>query len=98
MSNDYGCRISRVKMKSGGAEVRIPRINRFTDMGRALMDDAAKTADYPFIEGYALFSWDRDLNCSVVYKWEDVTLQPSSLPSFLSDRLSDVMRREGHKD
>ena len=98
MDRGYGCRVSSVSLKSGGARIEIPRIRKISGMGRALMDDAAATADYPDIRGYVVFGWDRDLNTSVVYKWDDMNvLQPASLPSFVSDRLSDVMRSHGYK-
>lgn len=60
MTKSRGCRISRVRMKNGGAEVRIlvsERERLFDEVRQKLLYDARTTGDEWPLAGYALVAW-----------------------------------------
>ncbi len=94
MVDPVHCRIGRVRMKSGGAEVRVidatpPR----TKFGAALMMNARTVAtNWHHLAGYVMVGWDRAGGYTMGWRYDpkDGGVPPALLPSWMAE----VVRRE----
>lgn len=96
-------RIGRVKMKSGGADVRVLHRPKRKDVEAALIEDAVTLADSSDssdgLTGYAIVTWGRVMDAGVSINFADATsVNPDSIPSFVKDRLAGTMRAYGLAD
>lgn len=91
-------RIGRVRMKSGGADVRILDNPVYDSDGMDLLKDARILAEIQNnrICGYAIVTWDKKGYTGTAVKYGDINnrfMPPDSIPHFVHDRLSGFMRR-----
>lgn len=88
------CRIGRVKMKSGGADVRILRRRPVGGLGEDLIKHARGVAEAQGdeIAGFFVVSWDREGAFSVGWRRrpEESAVPMTLLPSWIAE----IVRRE----
>jgi hypothetical protein len=93
-----GCRIGKVKLKSGGIIHRLPTVER-DEPQKLIVDRAAKIAGFykpGEMHGYVVFAWDKDGYSSVGYFINhDGFIGCRILPSFISDALREKMIEQG---
>lgn len=93
-----GCRIGKVKLKSGGEIHRLPTMER-DDAQKFLMDSAAKAASFykpGEMHGYVVFAWDKEGYSSTAYYINhDGFIGCTVLPAFVADALRRKMIEAG---
>lgn len=97
-----GCRISKVKMKEGGAIILPLKAKDRTETHRLLLKHASAVCDFfPENEmaGFAIIGWGFDGSNSCGYKWhEDSVVKPALIPSYIADITRRRMIAEGEWD
>lgn len=98
--SEFAARISRVRMKSGGADVRVLRNHRVEEGGEdfrgALMQNARRVAEYGDatpLAGYVLVGIFDDGSTSVGYRYNfenERAIPRTLLPAWIAE----VMRRD----
>lgn len=85
-----GCRIGKIKLKSGGEIHRLPALQR-DEPQRLLVERAAKLAGYykpGELRGYVVFAWDKDgFNSLGYYIDKEGPVGVTMAPSFVADAL-----------
>ena len=93
-----GCRIGKVKLKSGGTIHKLPTVER-DEPQKWLIDSAAKVVGIHKpgeMYGYVVFAWDKDGYSSVAYYINhEGFIGRRILPSFVADVLRERMIRDG---
>lgn len=93
-----GCRIGKVKLKSGGEVYRLPTVER-DEAQKYMIDRAAMIAGYykpGEMMGYVVFGWDRFGNKSLGYFVDkDSIVGLTMLPSFVAGSLRRRMIEDG---
>lgn len=93
-----GCRISRIKLKSGGEIHRLPVLER-DEVQKDLVSAAVKTVelyDPGEIHGYVVFAWGKGGHSSVSYFLsEDSVVRTRLMPSYTADAIRDKLINAG---
>lgn len=94
-----GCRISKVRLKAGGAEIqRLPIADR--DEAQKCLTSCASMISSHYkpgqMAGYVIFAWDGKGCSSIGYHWNDKSnVRARLIPSFMADALRDRMIEDG---
>ncbi|WP_416877962.1 hypothetical protein [Litorimonas sp.] len=87
-------RIGRVRMKAGGADVRVLDVAKRNEVQSALVNDASYLADSgDNLSGYAIVTWGEGMAAGVALKFiEGSTVEQTSIPHFAQSNIARVMR------